>query len=310
MDGQGRIDETRGGLQDGGDDIDAVVGHLVFAMNLALETEDRVRDLIFGPQGLETRYFDHLRAAVEEWNGWVRALNAELAGRGELTEAFGIWFTGEPVPLIVAHPNGETAVTTLTASGWALPDDLPERIRNKYLQLAAKDAEATWGDIEEEIEWFRHRMAERAEELSRLGHEVSAGPLGLWSGPQTSGPHAEGQILGDTSKLGGWIPTAVPEESRRVLTDIRENGVEAQGAGDQRMGPLFPQPFENSGGSGGYQLPRFDSAGREIEYTEWGTVQSADNPNWGGERIVTGSDGSAYYSPTHYQTWIVMEAGG
>jgi guanyl-specific ribonuclease Sa len=94
-----------------------------------------------------------------------------------------------------------------------------------------------------------------------------------------------------------------------VLTDIREHGVEAQGAGAQRMGPSLPRPFRNNGGRKGYQLPQFDSTGQEIHYTEWGTVQSADNPDWGGERIVTGSDGSAYYSPTHYQTWIVMEAG-
>jgi guanyl-specific ribonuclease Sa len=38
-------------------------------------------------------------------------------------------------------------------------------------------------------------------------------------------------------------------------------------------------------------------------------VQSIDNPNWGGERVVTGNDGSAYYTPTHYQTYIVMDTG-
>ncbi|GAB2873345.1 hypothetical protein GCM10022245_05300 [Streptomyces mayteni] len=77
----------------------------------------------------------------------------------------------------------------------------------------------------------------------------------------------------------------------------------------QLRGPSIPQRFENHGRGGGYQLPQFDNAGQDIRDTEWGTVQSADNPNWGGERIVTGSDGSAYYSPTHYQTWIVIEAG-
>ncbi|MDT0347636.1 RHS repeat-associated core domain-containing protein, partial [Streptomyces sp. DSM 44938] len=130
-----------------------------------------------------------------------------------------------------------------------------------------------------------------------------------WADPLGLGPYQVGQILGNTSQLGGWIPTSVPDESLAVLRDIREFGVEAQGAGPQLRGPSIPQRFENSGRGGGYQLPQFDNAGQEIRYTEWGTVQSADNPNWGGERIVTGSDGSAYYTPTHYQTWIVMEAG-
>ncbi|MET9864740.1 putative T7SS-secreted protein [Streptomyces sp. NPDC006386] len=132
---------------------------------------------------------------------------------------------------------------------------------------------------------------------------TGADPLGL------SPNYQVGQTLGDTSKLSGWIPTKVPAESEAVLRDIREFGVEAQGAGPQRMGPSIPKPFENSGRNGAYKLPEFDSQGNSIRYTEWGTVQSIDNPKWGGERVVTGSDGSAYYTPTHYQTYIVMETG-
>ncbi|MGC9379065.1 putative T7SS-secreted protein [Streptomyces sp. MH13] len=132
---------------------------------------------------------------------------------------------------------------------------------------------------------------------------TGADPLGL------SPNYQVGQTLGDTSKLSGWIPTKVPAESEAVLRDIREFGVEAQGAGPQLMGPSIPKPFENSGKGDAYKLPEFDSQGNSIRYTEWGTVQSIDNPRWGGERVVTGSDGSAYYTPTHYQTYIVMETG-
>ncbi|MET7898959.1 DUF6531 domain-containing protein [Streptomyces mirabilis] len=131
-----------------------------------------------------------------------------------------------------------------------------------------------------------------------------------WTDPLGLSPNYNvGQTLGDTSKLSGWIPTEVPEESKAVLRDIREAGVEAQGMGPQRMGPSVPQPFENSGKGGGYKLPEFDSQGNPIKYREWGTVQSIDNPKWGGERIITGNDGSAYYTPTHYQTYIVMDTG-
>ncbi|MDO0933816.1 DUF6531 domain-containing protein [Streptomyces sp. DG2A-72] len=130
-----------------------------------------------------------------------------------------------------------------------------------------------------------------------------------WTDPLGLTPCGVGHVLGDTSKLQGWIPTEVPAESKAVLQDIRQFGVEAQGAGPQHMGPSIPRPFENSGKNGGYKLPEFDSAGQPIRYTEWGTVQSALNPKPGGERIITGSDGSAYYTPTHYQTYIVMEVG-
>ncbi|MCM2578720.1 putative T7SS-secreted protein [Streptomyces meridianus] len=151
----------------------------------------------------------------------------------------------------------------------------------------------------------------------------SQDPLGLAPAPNpaayVSNPHAwvdplglgpcPGQTLGETPKLSGWVPAEIPAESQAVIRDIREFGVEAQGAGPMRMGPSVPRPFENSGIGGGHRLPEFDSSGNPISYREWGTVQSAENPKPGGERIVTGSDGSVYYTPTHYQTYIVAVAG-
>ncbi|MGW1002520.1 RHS repeat-associated core domain-containing protein, partial [Streptomyces sp. NPDC002520] len=166
--------------------------------------------------------------------------------------------------------------------------------------------------------YFRHYDPETARYLTSdpLGLTPTPNPSTYihnphtWSDPLGLSPNCTvGQTLGDTSKLKGWIPTQVPPESQAVLQDIREFGVEAQGAGPQHMGPSTPRPFENSGKGGGYKLPEFDSQGNPISYTEWGTVQSPLNPTPGGERIVTGSDGSAYYSPTHYQTYIVMEKG-
>ncbi|GAA2715078.1 DUF6531 domain-containing protein [Streptomyces luteosporeus] len=165
--------------------------------------------------------------------------------------------------------------------------------------------------------YFRYYDPETARYVSPdpLGLEPAPHPYAYvvspqaWVDPLGLAPCKAGDVLGDTSRLEGWIPTDVPKESRAVLRDIRESGVEAQGAGPQRMGPSMPQPFRNTGKGGAYKLPEYDSAGKPIEYLEWGTVQSADNPKWGGERIVTGSDGSAYYTPTHYQSYIVMEPG-
>jgi hypothetical protein len=221
VDGEARIDETRGGLQDGGADIDAVVAHLVHAMNLALATEDDVRGLIYNPQGLETKYENHLRAAVDEYNGWVRALNEAVAAQSDFIEGLGLWVTagmsprgvGEPVPPSLTHPTtGESRLAVLTSSGWALPDDLAGTIRNKYLQLAATDAGATADDIEAEIERYRRLMAERADELRRLGHDVSAGPLGLWDNDQ-----------GMTDGTGQQTPQGLtPEQFADAARTVRE----------------------------------------------------------------------------------------
>ncbi|MEV0005501.1 ribonuclease domain-containing protein [Micromonospora sp. NPDC050980] len=71
----------------------------------------------------------------------------------------------------------------------------------------------------------------------------------------------------------------------------------------------MPKHFENDGRSGGFILPTHDARGNAVEYREWGTVQSRNDPNPGGERIVTGSDGSVYYSPAHYQYFIVAVPG-
>ncbi|MDG4763442.1 polymorphic toxin-type HINT domain-containing protein [Solwaraspora sp. WMMD406] len=117
------------------------------------------------------------------------------------------------------------------------------------------------------------------------------------------------RVLGDVGRIGGWIPDTVPSETQAVIRDLDEYGLEAQGAGPQFAGPDGWEPFENSGRNGAFRLPSTDGSGRKIEYQEHGTVQSAANPRPGGERIVRGSDGSMYYSPTHYQTYIVVRAG-
>ncbi|MEV0734004.1 RHS repeat-associated core domain-containing protein [Polymorphospora sp. NPDC050346] len=125
----------------------------------------------------------------------------------------------------------------------------------------------------------------------------------------TGGRAPQGAILGNTSTLRGWIPRSIPEESQLVIRDIQRYGVTDHGPGGQLMGPLVPEHFKNDGRNGAYVLPHYDSSGEVITYREWGTVQSRNNPNPGNERIVTGSNGSIYYSPTHYQTFIVAIPG-
>src|SRR4030088_1096646 len=53
-------------------------------------------------------------------------------------------------------------------------------------------------------------------------------------------------------------------------------------------------------------LAEFDSAGNKITYHEW-DVNPIKGINRGAERLVTGSDGSAYCTGDHYQTYTQLQ---
>ncbi|WP_033825644.1 RHS repeat-associated core domain-containing protein, partial [Kitasatospora sp. MBT63] len=117
----------------------------------------------------------------------------------------------------------------------------------------------------------------------------------------TPGIPCGGQLLG--THPGGWDPGGIPSTAIPDIQEIEQYGVRTSGRADGVMGPDIPEAFENSGKGGGYALPRTASDGSPITYREWGMAPTPGNPKPGGERIVTGSDGSIYYSPTHYQTF-------
>jgi len=110
-------------------------------------------------------------------------------------------------------------------------------------------------------------------------------------------------IAGNTPVLvhntNGCFGNSIPTESLDVIKGIQRDGVLGQSGA---MGLTVPKVFRNDGGTGGQVLPRTTAGGDAITYREWGTVPGSGNPRPGGERIVT--DGSVYYTPDHYQTFI------
>lgn len=75
-------------------------------------------------------------------------------------------------------------------------------------------------------------------------------------------------------------------------------------------------PNDGSGTRGGshfgnYEglLPEQDARGREIDYLEWDVNLKLPNRSRDAERIVTGSDNSAYYTDDHYSSFTVMREG-
>lgn len=54
------------------------------------------------------------------------------------------------------------------------------------------------------------------------------------------------------------------------------------------------------------RLPQNDASGRRIHYREWDVNPLQPGVNRGPERLVTGSDGSAYYTRDHYLSFLTI----
>jgi ribonuclease T1 len=55
------------------------------------------------------------------------------------------------------------------------------------------------------------------------------------------------------------------------------------------------------------RLPRSDRDGLTVAYREWDVHPKVQGVNRGAERLVTGSDQSAWYTPDHYRTFTRLE---
>lgn len=55
------------------------------------------------------------------------------------------------------------------------------------------------------------------------------------------------------------------------------------------------------------ELPETDSNGNPIEYQEWDVNPKIEGENRGTERLVTGSDGRAWYTDNHYKSFVQVK---
>lgn len=91
---------------------------------------------------------------------------------------------------------------------------------------------------------------------------------------------------------GDQIPPAV----RETLAYVRQHGYAEPGYVGGRV-------FGNYEGA----LPRFDARGKRILYREWDVHPRVEHRNRGAERLVTGSDGRAWYTGDHYRTFAEVK---
>jgi guanyl-specific ribonuclease Sa len=89
------------------------------------------------------------------------------------------------------------------------------------------------------------------------------------------------------------LPRGVPAKVAKVLRYVDENDKAMPG-------------YEGGRNFGNFEkrLPQTDKKNRRIRYREWDVNARKQGVNRGAERLVTGSDGSAYYTRDHYKTFI------
>ncbi len=97
------------------------------------------------------------------------------------------------------------------------------------------------------------------------------------------------------SQFGKSLPN-IPLQALKVLDAIDTSGTTPTNV------PSNGRNFQNDGRDGGQVLPPTDGSGNGVTYREW-DVNPRGPGGRGAERIVTGSDGSAYYTTDHYRTF-------
>ncbi len=92
----------------------------------------------------------------------------------------------------------------------------------------------------------------------------------------------------------------IPREARGTLAYVRDHG-------EAPPGQVGGRRFGNYGRGGEQKLPQQDTLGRPIEYREWDIHPKVPGRNRGAERLVTGSDGRAWYTADHYSTFTEIQ---
>lgn len=98
-----------------------------------------------------------------------------------------------------------------------------------------------------------------------------------------------------TSSVAKKEPPArkgIPEKVLKVLAFVDQNGEAMDG-------------YEGGRNFGNYErlLPQSDANGKRIKYREWDVNPLKRGVNRGAERLITGSDHSAYYTDDHYKSF-------
>lgn len=105
----------------------------------------------------------------------------------------------------------------------------------------------------------------------------------------TSGTHS-------TPAQGTSNEAKVPNYALEVLNFVRRNG-------EAPKGFVGGKEFQNRE----KKLPPKANDGKRIHYSEWDVHPKVEGQNRGPERLVTGSDHSAWYTKDHYKNFVKID---
>lgn len=99
-------------------------------------------------------------------------------------------------------------------------------------------------------------------------------------------------VVSPNKKNAAYIPSKVYQ----TLSFIQKNNRAPEGyVGGRKFGN-----YE-------HRLPDRDASGKEIGYQEWDVNPKVNGQNRGAQRLVTGSDGRAWYTNNHYESFTEVE---
>lgn len=118
----------------------------------------------------------------------------------------------------------------------------------------------------------------------------------IWRNQSATSPETTSPTRAKKEQSAPAKQKGVPQSALKVLDYIRKNG-------EAPKGYVGGRTFENRE----KRLPQKDDSGKKIKYSEWDTNPKVSGKNRGPERLVTGSDHSAYYTKDHYKTFQKIE---
>jgi len=127
-----------------------------------------------------------------------------------------------------------------------------------------------------------------------------------------------GRAFGQVSKLlagskAGRTANTALRPAQVALGPVPENAWATFGRVQSKGSPLpgykGGSTFGSTGQAGGQVFPRSTSGGSPITYREWDVNPYVKGVDRRAERIVTGSDGSAYYTSDHYRSFTQFWSG-
>ncbi|WP_085197407.1 ribonuclease domain-containing protein [Mycobacterium fragae] len=252
------------------------------------------------------------QAAAQAFAGDIRQRAAQLVGldaqvAAKVTAAVaGVGNSFPQIPAPVAAPTGVRAFGNGTYK-----QDPPSPLPLDPKNMTADEARAAWAEVNAEIRAWNARcavenvgllppaqysacVASQAPLLERQAAiRARLGQLGI---------PIDGEVPASPGEPGGGgageppIPQNVQDTLNQIDAGKWPGSANAPGTSGGGV-------FRNVTPSGQHPLPTTDASGKPITYQEWDVNPRVPGQDRDTERIITGSDGSAWYTTDHYDTF-------